>query len=113
MPSIQPLTQFDFYAVIENTPGLSLVYFTAPSCSSCRHLSQLLTEMITPADLTIFNVDAVHEQALLAEYEVFHLPALFLFKQGQYHAEIHAEARSASILNAITVASQQAAEEAP
>ncbi|MDH5393634.1 MAG: thioredoxin family protein [Gammaproteobacteria bacterium] len=114
MPSIKTLTQFDFYPEIEATRGLSLIYFSAHACSSCLHLSHLLTEMAkNQPELSIFKVDAQQDQALVAEYEVFHLPALFLFKQGQYHAQLVCEARSSSILNAISHASCQTAEEAP
>lgn len=114
MASIKPLTQFNFYSEIESTSGLSLIYFSASACSSCKHLTTILTEMAKKQpSLTIFKIDAQHESALVSEYEVLNLPALFLFKQGQYHAEISSQARSASILNAIRHASQLTAEEAP
>ena len=114
MSAIQTLTQFDFYAEIEATKGLSLVYFSAIACSSCKHLTQVLSKLReTESGLSIFKVDAQQDQALVKEYEVFHLPALFLFQNGQYHAEIQSEARANSILQAINNACQQPAEEAP
>lgn len=114
MSAIKTLTQFNFYPEIEETQGLSLVYFSAHACSSCKHLTLILTQLAeTQPDLSIFKVDAQQDQALIKEYEVFHLPALFLFKAGQYHAELQCEARSSSILSCINSASQQPAEEAP
>lgn len=114
MQAIKTLTQFDFYAKIEETNGLSLVYFSAQACSSCKHLSQVLSQLAEEQpSLSIFTVDAQQDQALVKEYEVFHLPSLFLFQNGQYHAAIQSEARASSILQAISSASQLPAEEAP
>lgn len=114
MATIKALTQFDFYAELDATAGLSLVYFSAHACSACKHLSQVLTQLAqNQPELTIFKVDAQQDQALIREYDVFHLPALFLFKEGQYHAELQCESRAESILNCINQASQQAAAEAP
>ncbi|MCK5337019.1 MAG: thioredoxin family protein [Gammaproteobacteria bacterium] len=114
MPAIKTLTQFDFYAEIEETRGLGLVYFSAHACSSCKHLTHVLSQLAEDQpDLSIFKVDAQQDTALIKEYDVFHLPALFLFKEGQYHAELECESNAASILNCINLASQQAAEEAP
>jgi len=114
MSAIKALTQFDFYPRIEQTKGLSLIYFTAHFCSSCQHLSQLLSQLAEKQkDVSVFQVDAQQDQALVAEYEVFHLPAIFLFNNGQYHAQLHCEARIPSILEAINKASALPAEEAP
>lgn len=114
MSVIKTLTQFDFYPEIEETRGLSLVYFSAHACSSCKHLTHVLTDIAKEHEqLSIFKVDAQQDQALIKEYEVFHLPSLFLFKEGEYHAELHCEARPNSILNSIHNASLQPAEEAP
>ena len=114
MPAIKMLTQFDFYPEIENTKGLSLVYFSAHACSSCKHLTHVLADLAKEQpELSIFKVDAQQDQALIQEYEVFHLPAMFLFKEGQYHSELQCEARPNSILTCISSASQQPAEEAP
>jgi len=114
MSEIKALTQFTFYPELEQTTGLSLVYFTAESCSSCRHLTMLLGQLQQQRDdLSVYQVDAQQDQALVSEYEVFHLPALFLFKDGHYHAAIHSEARLHSIEQAISAANSAAAEEAP
>jgi thioredoxin-like negative regulator of GroEL len=113
MSDIHTLTQFDFYQTLEQTEGLRLVYFSAQACSSCQHLHQLLSKLATNEPLTVYKVDAGDDPGLATEYEIFHLPALFLFNNGQYHAELKCEARIPSILAAIHQASQQPAEEAP
>jgi len=114
MSVIKALTQFNFYPQLEQTKGLSLIYFSAHFCSSCKHLTHILTKLAAEQDkLTVFQVDAQQDQALVAEYEVFHLPALFLFNNGHYHAQLQCEARIPSILDAIQKAANQPAEEAP
>lgn len=114
MPAIKALTQFDFYPQIEQTKGLSLIYFSAHFCASCQHLTHILTQLADEQEeVSIFQVDAQQDQALVAEYEVFHLPAMFLFNNGQYHAQLQCEARIPSILNAIKQAKEHPAEDAP
>lgn len=114
MQEIKALTQFNFYSELEQRAGLSLVYFTADSCASCRHLSLILKQLQQQrADISIYKIDAQQDQALVTEYEVFHLPALFLFKDGHYHAELHCEARLTSIEQAVEAANIASAEEAP
>lgn len=114
MDTIKTLTQFNFYPEIEETQGLSLVYFSAHACSSCRHLTQVLSQLaIKQPELSIFNVDAQQDQALINEYDIFHLPALFLFLEGQYHSELSCEANTSSIMSCINIARQQPAQEAP
>ena len=39
------------------------------------------------------EVDAAKDPALAREFEVFHLPAVFVFVDGTYHCALHSEAR--------------------
>jgi thiol-disulfide isomerase/thioredoxin len=108
------LTQFDFHHTLAETGGVSLVYFTAPGCGACRQLKQVFDSYPDEfALLNLFEVDAQQEMALTREFEVFHLPALFLFKEGQYHAPIHAEPMPQSLIAAVETALAGEPEEAP
>lgn len=112
--AIAPLTQFDFHHILAERRGLSLVYFTAPGCGACRQLKRLFEEHEKAfASMHLFEVDAQQEMGLTREFEVFHLPALFLFLDGHYHAPIHAEPRVQSLLDAIEAAADAAPQEAP
>jgi len=114
MSAIKALTQFDFYPQLEQTRGLSLIYFSAHFCASCKHLAHILSQLAEEQkDVSVFEIDAQQDQALVAEYEVFQLPAMFLFNNGQYHAQLQCEARIHSILDAINHAATLPAEEAP
>ncbi len=64
-------------------------------------------------DWHLYEVDAQREPGLTNEFEVFHLPSIFLFHNGSYHDRIEAEAKPASIIEAVDAALQQPAQEAP
>ena len=90
---LRSVNDTDFYGVIQATPGASLVFFTSAGCNSCRYWKVLLDQLIArrPA-LHVFEVDAQASMGLTQEYEVFHLPALFVFVNGEYHAPLQCEA---------------------
>lgn len=99
---------------LQETSGTSLVVFTGPSCGSCRHLMQVLHEHAGMfADLAIYEVDIERDMGLAREFEVFHLPALFLFREGEYHCALHCETLPHSLREGIDTAMLAPAEEAP
>ncbi len=111
---IQPLNEHEFYAVLAETAGTSLVFFSKPGCSACRHWQRLLRELLQHRhDIKVFEVDVEQNMALSHEYELFHLPTLFLFVNGEFHCELQAEARLPHLLTALDAALVAPAEEAP
>ena len=111
---VRPLDEFRFYRILSETPGTSLVFFTAPGCGACRVLRHALAQLcrLEPA-LQLFEVDAGHSLALAREYEVHHLPAMFLFQDGQYHCPLHSYPEPAQLQRAIALALSQPAQDAP
>lgn len=108
------LTDFDFYTVLDETAGPALAFFTGPACGSCRALKALLHEHRERfADLTLFEVNAEEEMGLTRQFDVFHLPALFLFNDGTYQAEIQAEMSPDALRHAINAALSAPPQEAP
>ena len=95
------LTQFDFYPVIGDTQGPAVVLFSAEACGSCRYWKQFLQ-----------SYGAAHPE-LTQEFELFHLPALFLFVDGEYHAALHCEPNEAAFAALLVRLQQCPAEEAP
>lgn len=96
------LSDRDFYAVLADTKGASIVFFTQPGCASCRAWSVLLQELQkVRADIHIYRVDAQESSALAQEYAIFHLPALFVFVDGQFHAPLQCEARLATLQTSV------------
>jgi len=112
--AVRTLDQFNFHHTLAETPGVSLVYFTSPACGSCKRLRSIFDNHAQEfAQLNLFEVDAQREMALTNEFGIFHLPALFLYNEGEFHTEIHAEPLPSSIIAAIETALAAPAQEAP
>jgi thioredoxin-like negative regulator of GroEL len=93
---------------------VALVMFTGAGCSSCRAWKQLLAGYRARyADLILFEVDAGLAQALAREFNVFHLPALFLYRDGHYHSPLACEADPDKLAATIAAALAAPAQEAP
>jgi thioredoxin 1 len=112
MPQPQPINQYGFYHQLASVNGAALILFTAPACAACRRLRLIITDPLFD-DLACFSVDAVEEAGLVAEFEVFHLPAIFLWHNGDYHAAIHAELTPHALRTAIDDALQRPPEPPP
>ncbi len=114
MQTIQKLTQFDYYHCLGNLSGDALVFFTSPACGACKQLRKALERYVQQYDnLRVFEIDAVHESGLVKTFEVFHLPSMFLYRDGQFHCELHSEAHPQKLHAAIAKAYQMPAEEEP
>lgn len=108
------LDQFTFHSTLAEIPGPALVFFSAAACAACRHWKQLLQSYAAEPDAApVFEVDAGLDQALAREFELFHLPALFLFVNGEYHRPIECSASLPVLRAAIAAALTLPAEEAP
>jgi thioredoxin 1 len=114
MPAFIPLDEFTFHQQLEQTPGVALVVFTSQGCNSCRAWKKLLADYRTQCpNLTLFEVDAGHALGLAREFNVFHLPALFLYQAGHYHGVLQCEARPDKLKAAVTALLASPAQEAP
>jgi thioredoxin 1 len=110
----EQLTQFDLHHRLAETDGVALVFFSAPTCGACRHLRGVLDNLRQRLpQWQVYEVDAQQDLALVREFEVFHLPALFLFHAGHFHCPLHAEASPAAIEKAVAQALASPAKEAP
>lgn len=109
---MENLDEFTLHRRLVQTPGIALVLFTSPSCGACCTAERLLP-MAAPADVRLYKVDVQQAQALARAYEVFHLPALFLFRDGHYHARLDCEVSPAALRQAISTALSRPAEEEP
>ena len=114
MSEITSLDDLNFFAVLADTAGVTLVFFTAPSCGACRQLKTVLAKLLTEgAAFRVFEVDAVHNGGLVNSLGVFHLPAMFLYVDGHFHRALHCEALPERIQQAIDIALLLPAEEEP
>ena len=110
----ESLSQFDFYEKLEKEHGVSLVFFSTDNCASCHYWEQLLWKYKSSlADVNIYRVDAARDQALTEEFEIFHLPALFLFLDGRFHSEVQCEAKLSVLTDHIEMLRLKPAQELP
>lgn len=92
--------------------GTSLLVFTSTGCASCRVARRTLPGMGLAVDRVCW-VDAGHNAGLVTRYEVFHLPALFLVRDGQFLGALHAPLQATHLAAAIADAQQRQPEELP
>lgn len=60
-----------------------------------------------------YKIDVQRSTALARAYDVFHLPSLFVFVDGQFHAPLHAEAAPAPMQAALKKLLNEPAHEEP
>lgn len=101
---IDLLDPLDYYTVLDERTAPSVVIFTGPACGACRRLKAILAKMLPIPEVMVFEVSAERAGGLVEELEIFHLPALFLYQNGDLHAEIHSVLRPDALLAAIDAA---------
>lgn len=111
---LSTLNQFDFHHTLEARKGRSIVFFSSSSCRSCAFWKQLLvTYKERHPEMEVYEVDAKRDQALAEEFGLFHLPALYLYSDGAYHAELQCEADLKKLELAVDTALRNPAQEVP
>lgn len=91
-----------------------VVFFTSSDCGACHHLRAIFIQYLQEYnDLQVFEVDAAISSALTHEFDIFHLPSLFLYHDGRYHCEFHCEALPIKIHQALRKALLITPEEEP
>ena len=106
------LTDLDADRCLLDLDGTSLLIFTSTGCASCRWARQTLPKMGLPVDRLCW-IDAGDNAGLVTRYEVFHLPALFVVRNGQFHGALRAPLASNELITAIDRALRSPAEELP
>jgi len=114
MSRIIRLDQFSFHHTLEETSGVAVVIITGPDCGSCHMMRQALQSLLDDgAKLVVYEVDAESDMGIAREFGVFHLPGLFVFREGVYHAPLDAEPLPERILSALEAVLETPAMEAP
>jgi len=107
------LTEHDAWHTLEATSGPALLCVTSAACGGCRALRAALPRMPAGVGVALFEVDAHDSPGVARELEVFHLPAMFLYVDGEYHRPVHSLLRPAALARAIGEALALPAEPAP
>lgn len=91
------LSEGGFHGRISATPGVAAVLFTAASCGACRAWKQLLPGALAGVADTLFEVDAGEATGVARGYGIFHLPTVYLYRDGLFHNELQCEAKAATV----------------
>ena len=81
---LHALSPFDYYLILDSRQPPSLVIFTSPACGACKRVVSILqNNHVQVPDLKCYVIEAHQSAGLVEELEIFHLPALFLYAQGE------------------------------
>ncbi|RON03026.1 thioredoxin [Pseudomonas brassicacearum] len=106
------LTDFDADQRLLAMSGVSLVIFTSVGCSSCRWARQQLPELDLDVDQLCW-IDAGNNGGVVERYQVFHLPALFVVRDGEFYGALQSRLARTELNVAVGQALSRHPEELP
>ncbi|VEF12135.1 lipoprotein [Pseudomonas fluorescens] len=106
------LTDFDADQRLLAMSGVSLVIFTSVGCASCRYAREVLPTLGLAVDRLCW-IDAGDNGGLVERYQVFHLPALFVVRDGEFFGALHARLTAEALNEGLAQALNRIAEELP
>jgi hypothetical protein len=106
------LTDFDLDQQLLALPGVSLLIFTSLGCSSCRWARHHLPEQSMPVDRLCW-IDAEENGGAVQRYGVFHLPAMFVVRDGAFFGTLRTQISPEAITAGLAVALATAPDELP
>lgn len=110
--AFQPIDESDYHRRLAAADGLALVLFSSAACATCRAAERLLPAAAPPG-ARLYKVDVQQSLALTRAFDLFHLPGLFLYRDGRYHARLDCQVAPATLHPAIDQALARPAEEEP
>jgi thioredoxin-like negative regulator of GroEL len=99
-PAFSRLAEGDFHARLAASPGVAAVLFSAPHCGGCRAWKRLLPDALAGVADALFEVDVSEATGVARCFGIFHLPTIYLYQHGRFHAELQCEARQQAIRHA-------------
>lgn len=115
----RPIAHFErisegaFHHRMEATKGLAVVLFTAPHCSACRAWKRRLPVALADLNVRFHEVDVSEATGLARHFDIFHLPTIYLYRDGRFHAELQCEAREDLVRTAALGLWKAAAQDEP
>ena len=97
LPDFSRLAEGDFHRSLAAASGVAAVLFSAPHCRACRAWKRLLPEALSGLADRLFEVDVSEATGVARYFGIFHLPTVYLYRDGQFHAELQCEARAEAI----------------
>ena len=71
--------------------------FSAPHCGACRAWKRLLPEALAGFTDALYEVDVSEATGVARYFGIFHLPTVFLYRDGGFHAELQCETQREAI----------------
>ena len=99
--TLEPLSEGDYHARLARTSGLAVVLFANAHCGSCRAWKRLLPLALSTDTAHFFEVDVALATGMARYFGIFHLPTIYLYRDGHFHAELQAEAQAEAIQTAV------------
>lgn len=106
------LTDFDADQRLLAMNGISLVIFTSVGCASCRFAREQLPMFDLAVDRLCW-IDAGNNGGVVERYRVFHLPALFVVRDGEFFGALQSRLTRTALNEAVGQALSRQAEELP
>lgn len=100
VPAFARLAEGGFHARLAAASGVAAVLFSAPHCSACRAWKQLLPQALADVADAFFEVDVSEATGVARSFGIFHLPTIYLYRDGDFHAELQCEARADAVRQA-------------
>jgi hypothetical protein len=106
------LTDFDADQRLLAMSGVSLVMFTSVGCAACRYARERLPRFDLDVDRLCW-IDAGNNGGLVERYRIFHLPALFVVRDGEFFGGLESRLTGTELNEALGQALRRTAEELP
>jgi thioredoxin-like negative regulator of GroEL len=103
LPAFSRLSEGAYQACIAASPGIAVVLFVAPHCGACRVWKRLLPQALAGIADGFFEVDVSEATGVARYFGIDHLPTIYLYRDGQFHAELQCEAREVALRDAVRV----------
>lgn len=106
------LTDFDVDQHLLTLPGVSLLIFTSIGCSSCRWARQHLPALALPVERLCW-IDAEENGGAVQRYGVFHLPTLFVVRDGEFYGALRCTLSTAALTEGLEQSLARTPEDLP
>ncbi|WP_338523112.1 thioredoxin family protein [Pseudomonas batumici] len=106
------LTDFDIDRNLLDLPGVSLLIFTSVGCAACRFAREVLPTLALPVERLCW-IDAGDNGGAVQRYGVFHLPALFVVRDGGFHGAVQSRLTPSELAEGVRQALSLGPEELP
>lgn len=87
--------------------------FTAPHCGACRRWRQLLPAALDGTADALYEVDVSEATGVARYFEIFHLPTIYLYRDGRFHAELQCAPQAALVREAVRALLDAPAQDEP